>query len=284
MIKILIFGMGSMIGHQLYNFLSNKKVKVFGTSRDNRLILKNKNIYKYDPLKNFSDIEHIFKKVKPDYLINTIGVIKHRKEINNFKNTIYLNSIFPHKLAKISIINKIKLIHLSTDCVFSGDKGNYSESDIPDASDLYGISKKLGEINYKDSLTLRTSFIGFEKKNNTGLFDWIINSKEPKIFGFTRAYYNGFTTLELSKIIFKVIKLNLPISGLYNLSSSKISKYRLLKIINKAFNLNKNIVKNTNFSCNRTLNSKLFFKKIKYKVPNWHKMISEMKLLKKNDI
>jgi dTDP-4-dehydrorhamnose reductase len=164
MIKILILGMGSMIGHQLYNFLSNKKVKVYGTSRDNRLILKNKNIYKYDPLKNFSDIERIFKRVKPDYLINTIGVIKHRKQINNFKNTIYLNSILPHKLAKISIINKIKLIHLSTDCVFSGDKGNYSESDIPDASDLYGISKKLGEINYKDSLTLRTSFIGFEKK------------------------------------------------------------------------------------------------------------------------
>jgi len=121
----------------------------------------------------------------------------------------------------------------------------------------------------------------FGEKNNTGLFDWIINSKEKKIFGFTRAYYNGFTTLELSKIIFEVIKLNLPISGLYNLSSSKINKYRLLKIINKAFNLNKNIVKNTNFSCNRTLNSKLFFKKIKYKVPNWHKMISEMKLLKK---
>ena len=260
--KILILGASSMIGHQLYNFLKKKNLKVFGTLRENKK--KNSFLYNYDPLKNFIKINQLVKKIKPDFIINTIGIIKYRKQIKNFENNI-------------------RLIHLSTDCVFSGEKGNYSEKDIPDSTDLYGVSKKLGEINYQKCLTLRTSFIGFELENKTGLFEWILTNKNKTLSGFNKAFYNGFTTLELSKIILRLINLNLPIEGLYNLSSNKISKFSLLNLIIKNFKLDKKLIKNDTFYCDRTLNSKKFFKKIKYKVPNWNKMISDMKKLK-NDI
>ena len=279
--KILILGASSMIGHQLYNFLKKKNLKVFGTLRENKK--KNSFLYNYDPLKNFIKINQLVKKIKPDFIINTIGIIKYRKQIKNFENTIFLNSFFTHKLAQVCSKNNIRLIHLSTDCVFSGEKGNYSEKDIPDSTDLYGVSKKLGEINYQKCLTLRTSFIGFELENKTGLFEWILTNKNKTLSGFNKAFYNGFTTLELSKIILRLINLNLPIEGLYNLSSNKISKFSLLNLIIKNFKLDKKLIKNDTFYCDRTLNSKKFFKKIKYKVPNWNKMISDMKKLK-NDI
>ena len=166
---------------------------------------------------------------------------------------------------------------------FHESQGNYSEKDIPDSTDLYGVSKKLGEINYQKCLTLRTSVIGFELENKTGLFEWILTNKNKTLSGFNKAFYNGFTTLELSKIILRLINLNLPIEGLYNLSSNKISKFSLLNLIIKNFKLDKKLIKNDTFYCDRTLNSKKFFKKIKYKVPNWNKMISDMKKLK-NDI
>ncbi len=278
--KILILGISSMIGHQLYKYLIKNKIKVFGTTRSKK---NKKNIYYYDPINNYNDINKIINKVKPSCIINTIGVIKYREQINNIENTFFLNSILPHKLAKTSNVNKIKLIQLSTDCVFSGDKGNYLETDIPDAEDTYGVSKKLGEINYPNCLTLRTSFIGYELRNKTGLFEWILNYKKKRVYGFKKAFYNGFTTFELSKIIYKLIKHNIPIDGLYNLSSYKISKYDLLDLIINHFDLPIKLLKNNVFYCDRTLNSKRFFKKIKYKVPNWDKMISDMRYLK-NDI
>ena len=274
--RVLILGASSMIGHQLFKYLNLKNIKVYGTSRNQK---KSPNLYYFDPVKNLNFINTIIKKIKPNCIINTIGIIKHRKQINDFKNTIFLNSILPHEIAKISNRNKIKFIHLSKDCVFSGKKGNYSETDIPDAKDMYGISKKLGEINYKNCLTLRTSFIGYELNNKTGLFEWVLNYKNKKIDGFSNAFYNGFTTLELSKIIYKLIQSNIPIEGLYNLSSKKISKYKLLCLIINCFNLPIKVVKKATFFCDRTLNSRKFFKKIEYKVPNWDKMILDMRNL-----
>jgi len=263
-----------MIGNQLFDYLIKSRIPTFGTSR---FIKKKKsNIFYYDPEVNFSHIQKLIKKIKPNIIINTIGVIKHRKEINNFYRTIYINSIFPHRLAQVIINTKIKLIHLSTDCVFSGQKGNYSETDIPDSDDLYGISKSLGEIKYKNCLTIRTSFIGFENKNKNGFLEWILNNKNKTINGFSKAFYNGLTTLEISKKILKIINLGLPINGLFHLSSQKISKYDLILLIIKKFNLKKELIKDNSFYCDRTLNSELIKKKLKLTVPGWEKMIDEM--------
>lgn len=272
--KILILGISSMIGNQLFDYFIKSRVITFGTSR--YIKKKKSNIFYYDPEVNFSYIQKLIKKIKPNIIINTIGVIKHRKEINNFYRTIYINSIFPHRLAQVIIKSKIKLIHLSTDCVFSGQKGNYSETDIPDSNDLYGLSKSLGEIKYKNCLTIRTSFIGFENKNKSGFLEWILNNKNKTINGFSKAFYNGLTTLEISKKILKIINLGVPIYGLFHLSSQKISKYDLILLIIKKFKLKKEIIKDNSFYCDRTLNSKLIKKKLKLKVPGWGKMIDAM--------
>ena len=272
--RILILGISSMIGNQLYEYFIKSKVVTFGTIRNVKK--KKSNIFYYDPEKNFNGIQTLIKKTRPHVVINTIGIIKHNKDINNFKRTIYINSIFPHKLAQIITKKNIKLIHLSTDCVFNGEKGNYSEIDIPDSNDLYGISKSLGEIKYKNCLTIRTSFIGFENKNKNGFLEWILNNKNKTISGFSKAFYNGLTTLEISKIILKIINLKMPIYGLIHLSSKKISKYNLILLIIKKFKLKIKVIKNKNFYCDRTLNSKLIKKKLKFSVPSWEKMIDEM--------
>ena len=272
--RILILGISSMIGNQLYEYFIKSKVVTFGTIRNVKK--KKSNIFYYDPEKNFNGIQTLIKKTRPHVVINTIGIIKHNKDINNFKRTIYINSIFPHKLAQIITKKNLKLIHLSTDCVFNGEKGNYSEIDIPDSNDLYGISKSLGEIKYKNCLTIRTSFIGFENKNKNGFLEWILNNKNKTISGFSKAFYNGLTTLEISKIILKIINLKMPIYGLIHLSSKKISKYNLILLIIKKFKLKIKVIKNKNFYCDRTLNSKLIKKKLKFSVPSWEKMIDEM--------
>lgn len=272
--RILILGISSMIGNQLYEYFIKSRVVTFGTIRNVKK--KKSNIFYYDPEKNFNGIQTLIKKTRPHVVINTIGITKHNKDINNFKRTIYINSIFPHKLAQIITKKNLKLIHLSTDCVFNGEKGNYSEIDIPDSNDLYGISKSLGEIKYKNCLTIRTSFIGFENKNKNGFLEWILNNKSKTIPGFSKAFYNGLTTLEISKIILKIINLKMPIYGLIHLSSKKISKYNLILLIIKKFKLKIKVIKNKNFYCDRTLNSKLIKKKLKLSVPSWEKMIDEM--------
>lgn len=263
-----------MIGNQLYEYFIKSRLVTFGTIRNVKK--KKSNIFYYDPEKNFNGIQTLIKKTRPHVVINTIGITKHNKDINNFKRTIYINSIFPHKLAQIITKKNLKLIHLSTDCVFNGEKGNYSEIDIPDSNDLYGISKSLGEIKYKNCLTIRTSFIGFENKNKNGFLEWILNNKNKTISGFSKAFYNGLTTLEISKIILKIINLKMPIYGLIHLSSKKISKYNLILLIIKKFKLKIKVIKNKNFYCDRTLNSKLIKKKLKFSVPSWEKMIDEM--------
>lgn len=279
---VLILGGNSMIGNQLFKFLLKKKIKTFRTLKN----VKKKDLlsFQYDPLKNFNGIFEILKKTKANYIINSIGITKFRKEIKNFKSTILLNSIYPHKLSFLCFKKKINLIHLSTDCVFSGNNGNYLDNDFPDAEDLYGTSKALGEIRgMPNCLTLRTSFIGYEIKNKKGFFEWIINSKKG-IQGFKKAIYTGFTTMELSKIIYEIIKKRVFLCGLYNVSSYKIDKYELIKKIINVFKLRIKLIVNNKFTCDRSLNSKAFFKKIKYKAPTWNKMIKQIYLEKKLEI
>lgn len=282
---VLILGGNSMIGNQLFKFLLKKGIKTFRTLKN----IKKNDIFsfQYNPLKNFNGILKILKETQPDYIINSIGITKFRKEIKCYKSTIFLNSIYPHKLSFLCFKNKINLIHLSTDCVFSGNNGNYLDNDFPDSEDWYGISKALGEIRgMRNCLTLRTSFIGYEINNKKGFFEWILNSKK-KIQGFRKAIYTGFTTVELSKIIYEIIRRRFFLSGLYNVSSYKINKYQLIKTIINVFGLRIKLIANNKFTCDRSLNSKAFFKKIKYKVPTWNKMIKEIyleKISEANDI
>ena len=196
---------------------------------------------------------------------------------NNKKNIYLLNKTYPQKISNLAEIFKFKFIHFSTDCVFNGKKGNYLEKQIPNAKDIYGISKAEGEPSSrnKQSLILRTSFIGHEIIGNYSLLDWFINSPK-KVYGFSKFYFNGLTTLEISRFLKKIINKNIFYNGLYHFSGKKINKYELLKKINHIYKLNKKISAISKPKINRTLNNLKFKKKYKYNTKNWDKLLNDL--------
>ena len=170
---------------------------------------------------------------------------------------------------------RIKVIYISSDAVFDGKKGNYSENNLPNSVDLYGKTKALGELNLSDAVTIRTSYIGHEIKSAHGLLEWFL-SQDKQVFGFSKALYNGLTTLELSKIIYDNFLNGKHLRGIYNVSSKPVSKHDLLCIINKTYKKSINIKKKNNVLIDRTLNSSYFRKKTGYKIKTWKKMLTEL--------
>ena len=195
---------------------------------------------------------------------------------NNVPLSIELNSIFPHNLNLICKEIDCRLIQLSTDCVFSGIKGNYKETDLPDPNDIYGRSKLLGELDYKNCITIRTSFIGHELVNNWGLLSWFLSQKN-KVKGFKNAIYSGLTTLEISKVIKNFVITNNSLNGLYHISSNPIDKFSLLRIINQTYGKNLNIEPDYLSKSDKSLNSLKFQNETGYKPIEWEDAIRELK-------
>lgn len=279
--KILVLGITGMLGHKAFFSLSqNQKFETFGTLRKAEDISKyfkgsNKVFSNVDAL-NPESVFNLIDKLNPDIVINCIGVIKQTKEAKDPIMSIEINSLFPHRLAKKLKNFNTRLIHVSTDCVFSGDAGNYKEIDNSDARDLYGKSKYLGElINYERCITIRTSIIGPELKGKLSLLEWFLSQEKP-IKGFTNAIYSGFTTHEFINIIENYVIKKPFKNGLYHLSSNPISKYDLLIKIAKTYNKEILIERFDDYKNNKTLNSDLFKNDFGYIVKTWDQMISEM--------
>ncbi len=282
--KLLILGGTGMVGHTLIKQLS-AKYEIFSILRERtdlksskffeQVLEKNRCIF-IDDINQYNNLSGAIKKISPDIVINCIGVIKQRDDIENILNMIKINSLLPHILNDICHTNNIKLIHLSTDCVFSGNKGNYKESDNPDPTDKYGESKLLGEINEGTSLTIRTSFIGPELFNKKSLFEWIKSQKNTEIDGFENAIYSGLTTLTFAQVIENIIDKHQDLNGVWQISSDSISKFELIKMINQKFNLNIKINRNSSFQCNRSLNSSKFKKETAIKIPSWESIINDL--------
>lgn len=277
---ILILGVSGMLGSMLMKTLSHEKdLKVYGTLRDMRLLSK-KNQFNVKCLKLFnseklSNLNDLIDTIKPELIINCIGLVKQLMNDNNIEIALNVNSIFPHKLANICKIKKIRLIHVSTDCVFSGSRGNYVESDSPDARDLYGLSKYLGELKYEHTLTVRTSIIGPELNSQKGLLNWFL-AQNGIVEGYKNAIFSGLTTLELSKVIKDYLITNKKKYGIYHVASNPISKFDLLNMINNRYNLNLNIKPSYDLKINRSLNSSLFSSDFNYQSTDWEKQIDEM--------
>lgn len=274
-----------MLGSTAFKFLNkDKEHETFGTLRDKKDIQKffgndqgYKNIISGVDALNLKTVIKLIDDLKPGIIINCIGIIKQLKQSKNHVLSIELNSLFPHKLASYIEGSGARLLHISTDCVFSGKRGNYIETDYSDAIDLYGKTKFLGEVvNYHNSVTLRTSIIGPELKGKVSLLEWFL-SQEKMVKGYTNAIYSGLTTLELIKIIKNYIIPNPSIRGLYHISSNPISKYDLLKIISKTYNKDILIEPYDDFKSNKSLNSNLFLRETGYKVKTWEEMILELK-------
>ncbi len=278
--KILILGSTGVLGSTLNLFLKNKKLKLFFISRK-----KNLKSHKY--LKNFTNykqLEKIITDISPEIIINCIGVTKFHNEYNNINNTKSINTNLPKYLSKFCFKKKIYFLHISTDCVFLGSKGNYSEKSKKDAKDLYGLTKNKGEVKNKFSSTIRTSFIGPETNSNKSLLNWFLSQKKP-VNGFSKAFFSGLTSVELSKIIYKyfIIKKDFY-NHIINIGGKKISKYDLLKIVKLVFNKKINVKNYSSFQIDRSLNSSKFKKLSKYRPPTWNYLIRELKnFMKKNN-
>jgi dTDP-4-dehydrorhamnose reductase len=277
--KIIILGANGMLGHVLFNnFSKNNDFITMGTLRNkeykkyfkkinrNHLII-NKDIF------NFNKLTKIIISFKPDIIINCIGIIKQKK-FNNYENMIMINSLFPRKLSEICEIYKTKLILISTDCVFLGNKGNYKETDLTDAKDNYGISKILGEYSKKNNLILRTSIIGPELKSKNGLLEWLLSEKKF-VYGFKNVYFSGVTTLELYKILKNYIIFS-NLSGIYHIGSKKINKFELLNLISKIYEKKIDIKPSYKEKLDRSLNFKKFKLDTGYKNNKWIDMIKDM--------
>jgi dTDP-4-dehydrorhamnose reductase len=278
--KIYLLGVTGMLGAEL--FLRFNRASEYDVRGSTRLIsckqFKNfKNIDFEISAFNLKKIEKKIKIFKPDYVLNCIGFVKQKiKKFSNSSEVYYINSVFPHEISKITKKIGAKLIHFSTDCVFSGRKGNYCETDNPDAYDLYGHSKQLGELKKRsDVITIRTSIIGHELKTKNGLLEWFLAQKK-KCIGFANVFFSGLTTFEVFTFLDLYLFKKNSVSGLIHLSSSKISKYGLLKLISKIYQKKIIIKKDNKIKINRTLNSKYIERKLFYKCSSWEIMIKQM--------
>jgi len=279
--KIYILGITGMLGSELFlRFSKISKYNIKGSTRAKNLkIFKKFNNIDYNvSAYNLNNIKKKLKKFKPDYVINCIGFVKQKIiNSNQTSDIFYINYIFPKKIFEITRSLKVKLIHFSSDCVFDGKKGNYTEKSTPNANDLYGFSKYLGELNNKGALTIRTSIIGHELSSNHGLLEWFL-SRDKSCKGYVNSFFSGLTTFEIFNFLHNYLfVLNKNLYGLYNLSSYKISKYSLLKKISIIYKKNILIQKDYSKKINRTLDSSLINKKLSYLAPSWDKMLKNMR-------
>lgn len=277
--RILVLGANGMIGHAIFQTLSQSKdYEVIGTVKSNDqksafdVSIQGQLIGGVEA-SNESILKEVFEKIRPHQVINCVGYTKHRP----YDSMAYtaLNSVLPHRLLYWCNQFNARLIHISTDCVFSGERGNYEESDIPDASDLYGKSKILGEIFDSNSITLRTSSIGHELLTNYGLLNWFL-SKDDSCEGYRNAIFSGLPTVVFAEIIRDFVIPDTELSGLYHVSASPINKFDLLNLIAKTYQKKILIEVNDEIKIDRSLNSQKFKDATGYNPPPWENLIKYM--------
>ena len=280
--RILILGGDGMLGHQLLAYLKPRHdVKV--TLRQDLATYRQFGLF--DSGNSFAGIDirymerlvEVMADFRPEAVINAVGIVKQRADAKESIPSLEINALLPHRLAVLCKGIGARLIHLSTDCIFSGRKGEYLESDPSDAEDLYGKTKYLGEVHEANSLTLRTSTIGRELSRHTSLLDWFL-SRSGSVKGFTNAIYTGFTTMEMSRIIEKMLMEYPDASGVYQVSSDPINKYELLLLIREKLGLDIEIIPDDVFCCDRSLDSSRFRSDFNYTPPSWPAMIEELRI------
>lgn len=272
-----------MLGHKLWQVL-NERFDVHVTLRQS---LRPDNHYRiFDAarvhgnvvVQDFDSVVRAVAAVRPGVVVNCIGIVKQDAASKDPLTSILVNALLPHRLAELCHATGTRLIHISTDCVFSGRKGNYGERDVPDAEDIYGRTKLLGEVTNGDCLTLRTSMIGRELSGSHGLLEWFLSQEGKSIRGYKRAIFSGFTTKALSEIIARVIAEQPHLRGLWHVASDPISKFDLLTLLRQVFGLNIQIEPEEEFECDRSLNGDRFCQATGFRPPAWPDMIEQMGL------
>lgn len=253
----ILLGAGGMIGNGVYKIFLEENLDFVGTvsDEDQKAYLKDNKLLKFRITPNLlKDTARLVEQLKPKNIVNCIGMIKPADNLVTTKDLYLVNSIFPQVLRRICDVYQVKLIHLSTDCVFSGQKGGYKDTDIPDDNTEYGKSKFLGEISILPHLTIRTSIIGKEVNTKKNLLDWFLNVHKKSVTGYLKARWNGVSSLTMGRIIARLIKkdidLNMP---LIHIAGETVSKYELLTIFKEVFCKEIVIEKNADYINDRTL-------------------------------
>lgn len=279
--KVLILGGNGMLGHKLVQTLS-EKFEVWTTVRGSFDAVEQYGIFdRQHTLQNIDvalpeSIRRGISEVRPDVVINAIGVIKQLPTSKDVITTLTANSIFPQQLAELSAELGFRLICIGTDCVFQGTKGQYAEDDPADALDLYGRSKYFGEVVGANCLTLRTSIIGRELQTSHSLVEWFLSNRGKAVNGYINAIYSGFPTIILADIISDLILNFKDLNGLYHVSSEPIDKFDLLNLINEAYKAEIEIKPFEDFHIDRSLDSSKFSHVTGFKVRPWKEMIQIM--------
>jgi dTDP-4-dehydrorhamnose reductase len=279
-------GAAGMLGHKLCQRLPAEGHEVIATVRKStktyaaypEIFGRTRLLDGVDAM-DFDSLASIVRKEKPFAIVNCVGLIKQHKEAENRRLAVALNANLPHQLDLLCREADARLIHFSTDCIFSGRKGQYRESDNSDAEDIYGRSKYLGETDHPEgnAVTLRSSIIGRELIGpKHGLFEWFLSQRGKRIGGFTGAIYTGFTTIEMVRIVGRVLAVKQPLRGVYQVASAPISKFDLLTLLREIGGYPVEIDVNREFFCDRSLIMDRFTDETGYVAPAWKPMLEEM--------
>lgn len=278
---VLVLGAGGMLGNAVFRlFADDPSYPVFGTLRSASKVhfftpeQRGRLIQDVDVVSDTA-LAAVFAKVAPLVVINCVGIIKQHDAAKDALTALAINAMLPHRLARYCGEAGARLIHMSTDCVFSGRVGMYSEDDFPDASDLYGRTKYLGETSYANTVTLRTSIIGHELGSRYSLIDWFLG-ETGSVKGYSKAIFSGLPTIEVARVIRDFVIENRDLSGVYHLSADPISKNDLLTLVNEIYEKRIAIIPDEMVHIDRSLDSIRFKNATGYVPPAWPDLIREM--------
>lgn len=283
--RVLILGGDGMLGHQLLRSLSGEHEARVTLRREEAayhelgLFAAANGFFGVD-LRDRDRLVDVFARFRPQAVVNAAGVVKQRPEAKDSLTSIEINALLPHRLARLCAATGARLVHVSTDCVFSGRKGSYREADPPDPEDLYGRTKLLGELHEAPALTLRSSIIGLEIGRRQGLVEWFLASRgagSGSIKGFRRAIYSGLTTAEMARVIGGLLVRHPDLSGLFHVASAPIDKYSLLSQLARAMDRDDlRIEPDDELACDRSLSAEAFRAATGYVAPSWDEMLREL--------
>lgn len=279
--KIMVLGVTGMLGNAMFRVLSEKtSLKVSGTARSEGARryfagdLSEEIITGVD-VENHDSLVRAFAAAQPDVVVNCIGLVKQLSDANDPLQAVPINTLLPHRLAALCNVAGARLVHISTDCVFSGVSGNYLETDFPDAYDLYGRSKLLGEVDYPNAITLRTSIVGHELAGGRSLVGWFL-AQQGSVKGFTKAIFSGLPTVELATVVRDVVLDRSDLRGLYHVAAKPINKFDLLNLVAKAYGKDIEIVPSDQLAIDRSLCAEKFRLATGYVAPEWPILVKRM--------
>jgi dTDP-4-dehydrorhamnose reductase len=282
--RILVLGGTGMLGHKMFQRLRKRFPETYCTIRGsiddlpvrNIDVFQSGHVLEHRDLADLSALERFFAEHGPQVVVNCVGIIKQRPAAKEAVPSILTNALLPHQLSEICERWGTRLIHFSTDCVFSGQRGDYRESDIADAVDLYGRTKSLGEVDSGNALTLRTSIIGRELVHFQSLLEWFLTQNHRRVAGYRHALFSGLTTNQLADLVGDLIEKHPGLCGLYHVASQTISKFDVLCLLRDAYELDIEILPNDEFFCDRSLRGDKFEAATGYVCPPWRELTAQM--------